>query len=113
MHDSGNRRAFATGAVRDIAEGKGRYDLLPWEAIHEVALHCEQGAKKYGERNCERGIPIHSLLDSALRHLSQYMQGATDEPHLRAAAWNVLFALWMEQRRPEMQDIPGRRGERV
>lgn len=27
--DSGNRREFETGAVRDMAEGKGRLDLLP------------------------------------------------------------------------------------
>ena len=27
--DSGNRRAFESGAVRDIQEGKGRCDLLP------------------------------------------------------------------------------------
>ena len=27
--DSGERRQFASGAVRDIQEGKGRYDLLP------------------------------------------------------------------------------------
>ena len=27
--DSGNRRTFQTGAVRDIQEGKGRCDLLP------------------------------------------------------------------------------------
>lgn len=29
LKDSGNRREFATGAARDIAEGKGRCDLLP------------------------------------------------------------------------------------
>ena len=106
--DSGHRTEFATGAVRDIHEGKGRYDLLPWDAIHELAQHCEQGAKKYGERNCERGIPIHSLIDSAVRHLSCYLRGMKDEPHLRAALWNVAFAIWMEKNRPEMQDIPGR-----
>ena len=33
--DSGNRREFETGAVRDIAEGKGRMDLLP---LREIAL---------------------------------------------------------------------------
>lgn len=27
--DSGSRRSFSTGAVRDLAEGKGRCDLLP------------------------------------------------------------------------------------
>lgn len=108
IKDSSDRREFSTGAVRGIAEGKGRYDLLPWEAIHEVALHCEQGALKYGERNCEQGIPMHSFIDSAMRHLSLYLQGADDEPHLRAAAWNVLFAMWTEMKLPEMQDIPNR-----
>jgi len=109
IKDSGHRREFETGAVRDMAEGKGRYDLLPWEAIHELALHCERGALKYGERNCEKGIPVSSLIDSAFRHLSKYMQGAKDEPHLVAALWNVAFAIQTEKLRPEMQDIPTRR----
>ncbi len=109
IKDSGNRREFETGAVRDIQDGKGRYDLIPWEAIHELALHCEQGAIKYGERNCEKGIPVHSLIDSAIRHLSCYLRGMKDEPHLRAALWNVAFAIWMEKKKPEMQDIPQRK----
>lgn len=109
INDSGHRREFETGAVRDMAEGKGRYDLLPWEAIHELALHCERGAVKYGERNCEKGIPISSLLDSAFRHLSKYMQGEKDEPHLVAALWNIAFAIQTEQLIPEMQDVPSRR----
>lgn len=108
LKDSGDRREFGTGAVRDMGQGKGRYDLIPWEAIHELALHCEAGALKYGERNCEKGIPLHSLIDSAFRHLSAYMQGKTDEPHLRAAFWNIAFAIWTETRKPEMQDIPAR-----
>jgi len=108
IKDSGARYEFNTGAVRDMREGKGRYDLIPWEAVHELALHCEQGALKYGERNCEKGIPIHSLVDSAIRHLSCYLRGMSDEPHLRAAMWNVAFAIWMEKKRPDMQDIPNR-----
>ena len=111
IKDSGERTEFATGAVRDMHEGKGRFDLIPWEAVWEVAKHCEEGAKKYGERNCEKGIPIHSLIDSAFRHLAKYMMGWDDEPHLVAAAWNVLFAIWMEQKKPEMQDIPARKKE--
>lgn len=109
IKDSGERTMFKTGAVRDMHQGKGRYDLLPWEAIHELAKHCEEGALKYGERNCEKGIPIHSLIDSAFRHLSCYMQGMKDEPHLRAAIWNIAFAIYMEQKHPEMQDIPTRK----
>lgn len=108
IKDSGERTQFSTGAVRDMSKGKGRFDLLPWEAIWEVAKHCEEGAKKYGERNCEKGIPIHSLLDSSMRHLAKYMMGFKNEPHLRAAAWNILYALYMEEKHPEMQDIPTR-----
>lgn len=111
IKDSGQRRHFGSGAVRDMAYGKGRMDLLPWEAIIEVSKHCEEGALKYGERNCEKGIPIHSLVDSAFRHLAKYAMGETDEPHLRAAAWNILFAIYMEIRHPEMQDIPARMPE--
>lgn len=109
IRDSGHRREFRTGAVRDMDQGKGRYDLIPWEAIEELAKHCEVGALKYGERNCEKGIPISSLIDSAFRHLSKYMQGADDEPHLRAALWNIAFAIWTEKERPDMQDIPSQR----
>lgn len=108
IKDSGDRTQFTTGALRDMHEGKGRFDLLPWEAVWEVAKHCEEGAIKYGERNCEKGIPIHSLIDSAIWHLSKYLMGYDDEPHLRAAAWNVLFAMYMELNKPEMQDIPAR-----
>lgn len=114
IKDSGNRTQFFSpggGPIgqRDMHTGKGRMDLLPWEAIIEVSKHCEEGALKYGERNCEKGIPIHSLIDSAFRHLAKYTMGEKDEPHLRAAAWNILFALYMEIRHPELQDIPTRK----
>ena len=109
IKDSGERTTFETGAVRDMHAGKGRMDLLPWEAIIEVSKHCEEGARKYGEHNVDKGIPIHSLVDSAFRHLAKYTAGETDEPHLRAAAWNLLWALYMEARHPELQDIPARK----
>ena len=104
--DSGNRRQFASGAVRDIQEGKGRMDLLPWGAIMEVSKHCENGAKKYGEHNVDKGIPTHSLCDSAARHLAKYLDGWTDEPHLLAAAWNLPWALQMELKHKECVDTP-------
>ena len=33
IKDSGNRREFESGAVRDMADGKGRCDLLPLEQV--------------------------------------------------------------------------------
>lgn len=35
LKDSGNRREFETGAVRDMQEGKGRMDLVPWNMASE------------------------------------------------------------------------------
>jgi len=106
--DSGNRREFETGAVRDMQEGKGRCDLLPAAAILRLAKHFENGCKKYGDRNWEKGIPIHSFIDSAIRHLMKYLDGQADEDHLTAAAWNCICAMWTEEKRPELQDIPSR-----
>ena len=98
LHDSGHRRQFSSGAVRDMPIGKGRCDLLPAAALLRLAKHYEAGAIKYGERNWEKGIPIESFLDSALRHLLKYMDGQKDEDHLCAAAWNLLGAMWTEEK---------------
>ena len=100
---------FETGAVRDTG-GKGRMDLLPWCAIIRVSKHMENSVASghYPERNWEKGLPMHSMLDSATRHLAKYMDGQTDEDHLAAAATNLLMAMWTEEKKPEMQDIPAR-----
>lgn len=103
--DSGDRTEFSTGSVRDIQAGKRRMDLLPLTAIIELSRHCEEGALKYGEHNVDKGIPQHSLCDSAMRHLVKYMRGDHDEDHLRAAAWNIMWALNQSVERPELNDL--------
>ena len=90
IKDSGKRSKFKTGAVRDIQEGKGRFDLLPPRAIRDLAIHFEKGCKKYGDRNWEKGIPLNRYVDSALRHVFKFLQGLTDEDHLIAAIWNLM-----------------------
>lgn len=106
IKDSGNRTEFSSGAVRDIQSGKGRMDLLPWEAIMEVSKHCEEGAKKYGEHNVDKGLPVSSFCNSGARHLAKFMSGWEDEDHLVAAAWNILWALQMRVVHPECVDVP-------
>lgn len=154
--DSGNRREFETGAVRDIQEGKGRCDLLPldvvadyledtillnisrfvsldpgckthlenalWEfsvtyfrnrlnrpesnanMLLEVAKHFEEGCKKYGENNWQKGIPVRCYIDSAVRHYLKFLRGDKDEPHDRAFCWNILCAIWTCKHKPELND---------
>lgn len=80
-------------------------------AVLRLAKHFENGAKKYNDRNWEKGIPIHSFIDSAIRHLMKYLDGWDDEDHLCAAAWNCMCAMWTEEKKPELQDIPTRKEE--
>jgi len=108
IKDSGERTNFDTGAVRDMHAGKGRMDLLPMSALIELAKHCEAGALKYVERNVDKGIPQHSFIDSAMRHLAKYTRGDKDEPHLVAALWNIAWAVNQEVEKPEMIDLPNR-----
>ncbi len=98
---------FTTGASRDTG-GKGRCDLLPHSALLRVSEHVERSLDEHEERDWERGLPMHCMLDSAMRHLFKYMDGRTDEDHLAAAATNLLMAMWTEDHLPEMQDIPTR-----
>lgn len=139
IKDSGERREFNTGAVRDIQEGKGRCDLLPlgvastmlsrddvlWnlEMYHstnktdylhqalryfclvqfdgsmetmllEVSKHFEEGAKKYGENNWQKGLPPSCYIDSAIRHYLKFRRGDNDEPHHLAFVWNLMCCCW-------------------
>lgn len=74
-------------------------------ALLEVSKHFEEGSKKYGERNWQRGIPLHSFIDSAIRHYLKFKRGDADERHDRAFLWNILCAMWTVNNRPDMIDI--------
>jgi hypothetical protein len=90
--DSGKRQQFATGSVRDTAEGKGRFDLIPTMPLRRLAGLYERGAKKYGDRNWQKGQPLMRYVDSAMRHLNCLIAGEPEEDHAAAIAWNM-FAL--------------------
>ena len=70
----------------------------------EVAKHFEEGAKKYGEHNWEKGIPVRCYIDSGIRHYLKWSRGDTDEPHDRAFCWNMLCAIWTCKHKPELNE---------
>jgi len=108
--DSGERTEFSTGAVRDMSDGKGDMVSIPWEAILRLSRHYEAGAKKYNRFNFRKGILLSSYIDSACRHLAKYQCGCDDEDHLAAAAFNILGAMLVEEKTPELIDLPLREG---
>lgn len=66
---------------------------MPPAGIRRLAIHFENGARKYGDRNWELGQPIARYVDSALRHLFGFLEDKADEDHLAAAAWNAVAAI--------------------
>jgi hypothetical protein len=50
-------------------EGKARWDLLPWEVNAAVARILTAGAKKYSDRNWEKGIAYGRVFGAVMRHL--------------------------------------------
>lgn len=89
-------RVFSSGAVRNDATSKGRFDLIPSCVLEALAKRLELGAREHGEFNFMLGIPNTSLYDSAMRHLCQAKAGMHDEPHLAAALTNIAFLIYNE-----------------
>ena len=93
--DSGQRREYKTGSVRDRQKGKGRFDLIPLEPIRRLAGLYERGAIKYGDSNWKKGQPLMaSYIDSALRHFADLIAGEPTEDHCAAILWNVCGYMW-------------------
>lgn len=91
---SGDWRDLSSAILRFAHERKWS---VP-ELMLETSIHFEEGAKKYGENNWQKGIPIKCYIDSAVRHYLKWRKGDTDEPHDRAFVWNLLCCMWEVQR---------------
>lgn len=93
--DSGERRQYATGSVRDRQKGKGRFDLIPLEPIRRLADLYERGAEKYAPNNWRKGQPLKaSFFDSAFRHMADLAAGEPTEDHAAAVLWNMVGYMW-------------------
>lgn len=96
-----------TGDYNSLIDALAQFDAagISWADVFlEVAIHFEEGAKKYGENNWQKGIPVRRYVDSALRHFFKWYRGDTDEPHSRAFVWNILCAIWTCKHKPELNE---------
>jgi|ERR1700690_57303 len=97
VQGTGEQKVFETGARREVAPSKGRFDLIPAYPMKRLAVHYANGAVKYADRNWEKGLPLHSFLDSAERHMNAFKDGDRSEDHLAAILWNVAGYIWTER----------------
>lgn len=86
-----------------IDEGKVRTDLLPTDALLEIAQIMTDGAKKYGAHSWEQGTKWSEIYAAALRHLFDYWKGQDRDKEsgsltIAHAACNCLFLLAYELR---------------
>lgn len=89
-------RVFDTGAQRDSADGKPRYDLIPPGALLRVAMHYMLGGERYGYNNWYKGMPGQEVLASAMRHIEAFRGGDKSEDHLAAAVWGLLNLMQLQ-----------------
>ena len=94
-----------------------RFDLIPFDALEELARVYGVGAKKYDDDNWIGGYRWRLSLGALLRHVSRFMLGEDRDPetgchHLAHAAWHCLtvmtFAmrkLGTDDRRPPMRPV--------
>ena len=83
-------RKFKNGAVRDSNEGKIRPDLISPHMLKALGKVLAEGAKHYGERNWEKGIPKEVFKESASRHYVSWMNNEEDEDHAAKLIFNVM-----------------------
>jgi hypothetical protein len=89
VKDSGDRRTFSTGSVRDRGDLKPRPDLISPFAMMRVGEHMRKGAAKYGADNWQLGQPFSEVTASLHRHLLQWEQGDQEEDHLAAIVFGA------------------------
>jgi hypothetical protein len=132
MHDAVERVATAvasslSGEVRTVSSTgaeKGvklaRFDLIPAEPMWQVAEHFGKGARKYADRNWERGYEWSKTLGALERHVNLFKQGEdfdlhepgcpadcvehTESHHMAAAVFHALALMEFGRTHPEFDD---------
>jgi hypothetical protein len=83
------RESFSTGAVRNQQAGRGRFDLIPFEAMLAYAQRLEYGIQSgYEPNNWQKGMPLSRILSSMRRHASQINFDFTED-HIGAVLFNA------------------------
>ena len=107
VKDSGQRKEFESGMVRDTQDGKiDWWRVFIGPLLKRWAVHVTKGNEKYPD--ILPGVPNWTLAAgeeekqrfkaSACRHFAQWMNGDTDEDHLAAVAFNLNGYAFVEEK---------------
>lgn len=114
------KHPFFAGEVRvtdpETGGAKGtkpeRYDLVPWEAMDEVARVYEFGSRKYDDHNWRKGYKWSLSIAAAFRHLARFVCGETHDPesglhHCAHATFHMLTLITYTMKGLGTDDRPG------
>ena len=95
-----------TGAQKEVSDV--RFDLIPIEALWEVARLYGVGARKYSSNNWRKGYSWSKSYAAMLRHASRFWAGESHDElgthHLAAVAWHAFALLTFEHEFPDGDD---------
>jgi len=89
--------------------GKLRYDLIPADALEQLAAIYTMGAKKYADNNWRKGMSWSRPFAALMRHLWAWFRGEDIDPesglnHLAHAAWNCFTLINYSKSHPEFDN---------
>ena len=107
-----------TGAAK--GSKLARFDLVPWTILREVAEHFGRGARKYEDRNWEKGYKWSLSFAALHRHLEAFWSGeeydndpslyleheAHTARHIIAVVWHALVLAYYSRYRVGTDDRP-------
>lgn len=75
--------------------GKPRFDLIPPDALRDLAQLYEIGSRKYADRNWEKGMNWGKIQSSLMNHYTKWAKGEdyddeTGIHHMIAVMWNAI-----------------------
>lgn len=88
---------------------KLRFDLIPVRPLELVAEVYTIGAKKYADRNWEKGLKWGRVFAAMMRHAWAWWRGEIRDPkdgqhHLASVVWCALTLMEYEVTHPELDD---------
>jgi len=94
---------------------KIRYDLIPADALHELARVYTHGAQKYEDDNWRKGMEWKKIMGAMERHYNSFKRGQEYDPdsgllHIAQVAWGAFTLINFLKTHPELdtrvKDLP-------
>ena len=90
------------GATKADGEKLDRFDLLPWDIIMEVAELYGIGARKYDDRNWEKGMSWGRLIRALFSHMAKFLLRRKYDPvdgqrHIISVIWCGIALAYYEK----------------